>query len=267
MKKFRATETVKFHRCEVLWQLEREGHEPSEYGVREVAASVGTAIHAGCALFHQHRMDDRHLIVIEDYVRVGMNILASGLRKIEGKPPATQRAFELLGDAERRTRRAITEYVEMNPLRGVEILDIERTLHNYGSTTIDVGFRLADGRLVVGDLKTRAFSTPYYKQKFLDEFSQSWQMKHYVKGYADYYNESVNDFWLILIDLRLTRPEIEVYEYRFSDEELDRWSVDAELTWKRMEEVESGKREPLRAAEHYDRYGRCEMYNICFPRG
>lgn len=264
-KKFRATETVKFHRCETLWVLDRQGVESPEYGVRDVAAAVGTAIHEGCATFHACLRDQCSKCNIEDYIAVSMASLLPALDTITQRPPASQKALELYADAERRTTRAIEEYVRMNPLRGVEVLDIERTLHNYGSTTIDVGIRLGDGRLVVVDLKTRSFTTEFYKQKFLDEFSQSWQMKHYVKGYADLYDEKVNDFWLVLIDLRKTRPDVEVYEYRFDDAELKRWEDDAGTTWTRMEEVESGVRPPLRAAEHYDRYGRCEMYRICFP--
>jgi hypothetical protein len=266
MKKYRANETVKFHRCEELWRLEKEGIPLTAYGVREVAAAVGTAIHAGCAAFHDVLRKNLHLVGIEDFVAIGMESLLPALDTLSQLPPATVKAMELFADAKRRTKRAIEEYVQMNPMRGVVILDIERTLNEYGGTTLDVGFRQANGRLAIGDIKTRAFSTPYYKQKFIDEFSQSWQMKHYVKGYANLYEEPVNDFWLILVDLRLTRPDIEVYEYQFDDDELELWEQDASYTWARMEEVETGMRPALRAAEHYDRYGRCEMYNICFSK-
>lgn len=261
--KFRTTETITFRQCPTKWWYARNGWRGKSYGSRDVAAAIGTAIHAGTA--HIDRCDMRGESVSLTYLNESLpRTLENHLDALAKYGPESQAAATMMTKAHDKYARAIEVYYESQPLEPYEIIEVELTMPNYGGTTLDRAVVRSDGAVGVIDLKTRRFSSDYYKRKFLDEFAQSWQMKHYSWAYEERSGRNVTWYGVLLCDLRKATPTYEVHEFPYDEVTKQRWRASAFQTWEDMDATLNGRRPLVMAAECHDRYGRCEFFRACY---
>lgn len=260
--RFRNTETTNYVRCPTMWKLDRDGWRRKTYAYVDVSACVGRAVHHGCALVNEgvrlgKANDAFTKAEAYDFLRRDLDELTD---------PYDMKALEAYNDAPERFGRLYDAYVEADPLKGFEILDVEWTLPTW-NTTIDVGVRDPDGYLAIADIKTKNFFSKAYRDKYIGEFERSWQMSHYCVGYGDLKNERVDRFYLILLDSAPKKVRVELVRFETDDERNHRWYRAATKAWDEMTEIVGGSVDPTIAADCVDKYGPCRFLDLCHGDG
>jgi hypothetical protein len=166
-----------------------------------------------------------------------------------------------LGDV---AAKGVEKYIANDPIPPSWIVeDIERDLGEaYGRARIDLGVILPSGERMPLDIKTKRTLDARYRDRTLAEFRQSWQMMHYAWAYGAVTQQSIMQFGIILVVLE-PRINITLDLTTIDQETLDTWLEGAKRVWAQIENEEEGER-PWMAAEHWDRYGQCPMYEVCF---
>lgn len=260
----RATGTMLFKKCPMEWWLRQQGWEPKVVGAKEVASCLGTGFHvAADHLMHTpadvegaQELARTSLIANVSALHNSGRVIKPDIKAdLEALPVRLTNAVKCLGA----NLHILTDHYET--------VATELTLPEAGSTTIDLVLRdRRSGELAILDWKCKTFSRTWYKTEFLEDFAQSWQLKHYCWGYGEQTGEAVSHFILGLMDMT-GKPALELYDYYAHEDDMHQWLVSAKRAWLDMDAVLKGERPPSQAAEHRSRFGRCDYYNACFIYG
>jgi len=125
----------------------------------------------------------------------------------------------------------------------------------------DVVVETPQGQVVVVDLKTKRSLEPRYQQSTLEDYRESWQMRHYAWRVADAIGRDVSQY---AITIAVLEPRFRViWDVTILDSELKAtWLAGAQAAWNMMARQKAGE-PPWMAASHRDRYGMCEFYKAC----
>jgi hypothetical protein len=258
MHRFRSSDISTYDRCPLLWHLKRQGWRAQRAAYRDVAARLGSAIHAGAAVYHEG------LRTGQDLREAGHSAVLAYLGDTEQSDYADMKAAQFAARIYEDATAAYEAYTITDVLAGATIKSVEWTIPEW-HTTLDVCYE-QDGFVVVGDIKTRRFSSAWYKEQQIEEFRTAFQLYHYVSGYLSVYPEDEDRMAIALhlVELQTRKPRVTQYLYP-----VDRWLRlqylrTAELRWAEMNLAVDMVHTPIMAVSHKDQYGKCEMHDVCF---
>ena len=261
---YRSTETINYLRCPAYRQLKKDGWSPRGWGNKEVAAAIGSGIHAGTAVLDGSALTSPG--GIRGAQRTALQVFTQEITQLPGEPQ-TKVAKERAKKGPQTIEDVLTMYAEVDPLEtaGLGVEECERRLV---VSTADRIVHDKDGRRAVADLKTKTFpktNPDYYRRNYTLDFSESWQMKQYLYEARCVYDEWVYDVYLVLIDLNAVH--VSVLPFHITHEEQMAWLLDAEQVWADMRAVDAGDRHAYRVDNHRTQYGLCEFFSGCFNEG
>lgn len=260
-KVYRATAGDTFQTCPMKWYLKKEGWLPNAVGMLEVASCLGTAFHAGAAVYV---LDLGNIEAAQEAARASL-IETAGAIYNSGRVirPSVEADLDALPQRVINAIKALHE--GRSQLDPYEVVAAEQFLPAAGGTTTDLVLReKATGHVCILDWKCKTFSQPWYREQFISDFAQSWQLKHYCWGYEEETGEKVDTFLLGLMDVTNAKGKLRLYPYVVDDLDLEHWHTSAREAWSRMEAIENGELAPAQASQHRTQYGRCEYWDACF---
>lgn len=255
----RATSTMTYTRCQMLWHLKEQGHVYKIVGPKEVASTLGTAFHAAAAhlMTHQGELEEAQALGKESLIQ-GAARLYDGSRVIK---PDTEAELDALPVRLMNAIKCLhSNLILFDPY---EILHTELTLPSAGNTTIDMVLQeKRTGHIGILDWKCKTFTRPIYKDQYLKEMATSWQLRHYAWGYEKQTGTPVDFYILGLLDLT-GKARLELYPYDLNPVDMEHWEGSARQYWQDMQDTREGRRVPALSATCRDQYGQCEMYRMC----
>lgn len=261
LKPYRATETALKLDCEMAWWLRKQGWVQAMIGAKEAASCLGTAFHAGAEhlLVHPTEHDRAQELAREALVKTAGAYYNSG-RVIK---PATKADMEALDRRVINAVKALHRDIHMVHDE-FDVLGVELALPRVAGTRIDAVLRhRRQGHVVILDWKCKTFDKPWYKEQFIAEFGQSWQLKEYCWGYEHETGEPVEWFLLGLMDVT-TSARLELWPYHLDAEDKSNWLKSATQAWEDMLAIEEGRRYPAQSHKCRNQYGLCDYYNACW---
>jgi hypothetical protein len=240
-----------------------------EVGPRDYAACLGKAFAAGVAVHNTLRKNgapNGDAAATEAIIGTAKHLLDAEIKAWEAMGLAFAADTELnsLQRVTTRLENALRKYILKDPLpKGWEIVAVEDDLgEEAGHARPDLIVRDESG-LAGYDYKCRTRLPAEWRMKAINEFAQSNQMLHYSHFVSKKYGEPVSRYY---IGLAVLEPSFHFDSLPFPvhEESLKMWYAGAERVWKLMEEEDAGLVEPFMAAEHSDKFGRCEFYKACF---
>lgn len=255
----RATSTMTYTRCQMLWHLKEQGYVYKVVGPKEVASCLGTAFHAAAAhlMIHQDEVDEA-MALGKDALIQGAARLYDGTRIVRTEMEAELDALPV------RLMNAVKCLASnLIVLDKYEILHTELTLPDAGGTTIDMVIReKSTGYVGILDWKCKTFTRSIYKDQYLKEMATSWQLRHYAWGYEKQTGTPVDFYVLGLLDLT-GKARLELYPYDINPLDMEYWLSSARQYWQDMEDTREGKRVAAMSPACRDQYGQCEYYRLC----
>lgn len=255
---FSPTQTARFLQCQTKWGLTREGWVPRAVYKNRIAAIAGQAFHAWAETYYRANREDPGPLVAQAAFDSGVEELrAQGFTIYADTEIATYSGL-LLG--------AVQHYPKHDPIPKTWMLDaFEEELPD--GSRIDMGGRTQHGVPFCLDFKSTTWCKPDGIQARLREYEHSWQLHHYAEVYGAKLGEPVRQVHIVLVAFA---PEFSATLGTFYlDPELaDWWKQSAQSTWQAMQaKVETPLHALPMAAEHGDKWGRCEYYDACFKFG
>ena len=169
-----------------------------------------------------------------------------------------------LGRMVSRLDKGLSKYIAKDPIPSRwRIVDVEKDLGEAaGYARPDLIVR-DDVGLAVVDYKLRVKLPAEWRVKAVQEYAHSNQMLHYASFVGEAYGEPISRFY---IGLGVLEPNFlfDLLTYPIHEETLKIWRQATQVVWGHMESEDKGEVPPFMAAEHSDRYGRCEYYKACF---
>ena len=255
----RATSTMTFTRCQMLWHIKQQGYVYKVVGAKEVASTLGTAYHAAAAhlLTHQDEIEEATEIGKQSLIE-GATALYDSARVIK---PETEAELDALPIRLLNAVKCLGNNLSL--FEPYDIVAVELTLPDAGGTTIDLVLReKRTGHLGIADHKCKVFARSFFREQYIKEMATSWQLRHYAWGYEHQYGEPVDFYMLALMDLT-GKAKLELHEYELNPVDMEHWLSSAEQAWADMQGVKEGTRFPTMSASCRDQYGQCEMYRLC----
>lgn len=255
----RATSTMTYTRCQMLWHLKQAGYVYKIVGPKEVASCLGTAFHAAAAHLMRHQGEyDEALELGKEALIQGAAQLYDGQRVVKPEVEAELDALPI-----RLTNAVKCLANNLVLLERYEVLDTELTLPSAGGTTIDMVLKeKRTDHVGILDWKCKVFARPIYKDQYIKEMATSWQLRHYAWGYEHQTGVPVDFYILGLMDLT-GKARLELHEYDLNPLDMEHWFTSARQYWQDMEDTQVGTRVPAMSASCRDQYGQCEMYRMC----
>lgn len=253
-----------FHECETKFVLMQEGWRKGEptVGKGRVAASMGSAFHAAAAVYHIHRMngtkhnvDDLHSIAVEFYETWKASVL---------NLVWDDKAYGEEADYAVVFRKMIEAYIKTETLTKMyEIVAVEETFpEKFGSSTPDLILKDRHG-LVCVDIKTRRYSSDYYKRRDIADFPGTTQMLLYTLAIQELHGETCDRCILALVP-RNKRPKPEFHTSYIDTRYRDGvWWAAMQQTWKDMHASLDGERTPKMSPVHRTNFGACPFISAC----
>lgn len=255
----RATSTMTYTRCQMLWHLKQQGYVYKVVGPKEVASCLGTAFHAAAAHLMKHQGE------VEEATALGKEALIEGAAKLYDGTRVIRPEIESELDAlpirlMNATKCLANNLVLFEPY---EVIATELRLDKAGGTTIDMVLReKRTGFIGISDWKCKVFGRPIYKEQYIKEMATSWQLRHYVWGYTYETGVPVDFYMLALMDLT-GKARLELYDYDINPQDMQYWHASAKQYWQDMQDTREGTRVPAMSATCRDQFGQCEMYRMC----
>ena len=230
-----------------------------------IARVVGSALAEGSALIHKwwagqgtsEPPNHQCLVAAKQRALQYFNLYIAHLGKsgITIEPSSySQKPIEIA--------RVLERYSEALPLRGYQILDVERELPNHGRCKIDLGVVTPGGDLAVIDFKYKSNLAQEYRQRTVSRYLRSFQFQMYPWAYSEYSQKPVPLMYLLLV---VFRPgfNVSLIPQEVCPEYQQVWLKSAHQVWKDMAEVKAGTRQLTVNPTHEDNYGLCEMAGVC----
>lgn len=261
------TQTKTFHRCPTLRMLEREGWEDPYAGKKRIAGAIGSAVSAGLEQYNKARMYGKLRPGVIDYAHA-LNVLKADLAALDRMVLDEDQAAKAPGQV----IDVLTYYASHDPIpANWTILGAEIELPGSGRSRPDLIVWDREGPRIV-DYKCKMRLEERYREKTEAAYTKDWQMQHYCYFASQFYGRPVLNYSICLITLE-PKLRIDMLPFTFTKEQLDRWIVQAEITWTRMHDTDisyalSGGMETKTYVEmssnHFDQYGKCPMFDACF---
>lgn len=258
---FSPTQTELWKECPIKRALERDEGIEYKYSRTTPAKVAGTGFHAGAALVHTYwKAHGSDAEVPPGLLQTAKEAAARSITTDDERyleVGVTVGREDLIADVQK----SLEKYVKLLPLKGYEILDVEKTLPDHGPCRIDLGLRRGSDTIVV-DSKFKRQLKPEYRNKTVLRYLKSWQFHHYVWAYGECLNLPITHIGLLLI---VGAPYSVALHTEAVDEDWQSiWLTSARQTWKDMQDERDGNRPIIAAASHENQYGPCEMMNLCF---
>lgn len=236
---YRPSETKAWLKCPVARSLEYlDGWRPRVLGRRNLAALLGTGIHAGVAVYHMALKEGATPDVAAAQAHA-LVVLKTELEKLTTLGCVIRPEEQPYADSlQRRVEQGVARYVASDPItkQSWQVRHVEQRLENFGGCTIDLGVSTALGLAIV-DVKTRLTLDDRYRQKTRAEYGTDWQLRHYVWSYAQYMGQPVQDYFIILVTLEPF--SVEVWPYNITEEDMKTWECSSNIAWSLMEDLRS----------------------------
>jgi PD-(D/E)XK nuclease superfamily len=276
MKVYSPSQTVTHLRCPMLNSLSREGWRSRDQGKSLLAQIVGKAIAAGLGIYNGYRKQLEHTgrqidsLTPEERQEIAKLSLAGGFSMLTTELDTMQAVGYVLApecdpffkSMQDRIGKSIVQYIAADPIAAaMRIIDVERSLGpKYGDCRPDLVVQERDDYIVV-DYKSTSDFKQYYHESNLSKYANSFQLNQYTWASGETYGHVIPKYAICMI---YTQPvKIFYQEFAVKPEALTLWHQTAQSTWSVMEQIELGMRPPM-AAEHEDRFGKCQMYDACF---
>lgn len=265
MRVYSPSQTKAWLTCPVLRQLSNvERWRPRLAGKKELGGILGTAMHAGLAVYHLS-LKEGTADAQQHSVAAGIASVRHELAKLSElgvvvRPEDQAQA----GAIENRVKVGITRYINAAPIPTTWVIDgVEVNLGDrFGNCRLDLAVAGPLGA-AVADLKVRLTLAPQYRQREIERYRTDWQFRHYVWAYSQFTGLPVHEYFVILVVLEPFK--VEVIPFVVGPEDMAVWEGSAQTVWYRMEEEGDGSVSlPYQNLTNcVTNFGPCEMYRAC----
>lgn len=260
--------------------LNKEGWVPKYVAKKDWAALLGQGFAAGVGIYNNFRAEwerggaqapkrdaasrgdliqvcqDAAIEIVSQKVR---DMQASGLVLNSGDDAAYQ--DKLNG----RIKKSLSSYIASDPIPDTwRIVEAEKDFgEEFGNARADLICLDAQAAYTIVDYKSKLALKAEYRQKTIQEYSNSHQQFHYAWACQESYRCVVPSYH---IGLGVMEPRwaFDLIPFPIHPESLGAWLASAKVVWADMAREEAGDRVPWLSANHSDNFGQCVYYRACF---
>ena len=253
---FSPSQTKIYLQCPLKWYLRYMNRYESQYFThKDIAGVVGSAFSV-----YTEFLQLGHDSALER----AKDCYSDRMKRLQETRECVDTARQYLMTAEDRLERLCNLFKNTPVIPASwDLFDQERVFPTWGGSRVDVLYETSMGVTGVLDYKTRGRIQKNQVEKTKREFATSDQMYHYCAMVSHELDVTVEQFSICILTLE-PRPYIDLWQFRIRPEFLKVWVAGRKQVWTDMQAIKDGDRVPYPAAEHEDKYGKCEMYNICF---
>jgi len=258
---YRPSAVKDYHRCPVLWHLKHvKGWRAKTYGYPDIAAAIGWGMAAAAAYEYGPRVGPYAVKTAQGIATARYEAEIAKLEEAGIEYRQKPRDYITKEGAPRVLQKGVERFIQWNPIPDDwTIMAVETTLTDYGNCTPDLVCHDPTNLAVVDwKCEMRAADKEYWKQQKVEEYDQDWSMKHYCWALSEKYKEPCMRYYIGLITLT-PKFNIELLPYELAEEDMAAWYASAQTTWVEMEDNRM-----LQVANHWGKWGKCEMYDACF---
>ncbi len=257
------SQTSDWKTCPVLWQLRQAGWRSRQLGKKDYASALGTAFahamhayNAGFLTGQSPAIEDLYGHARGSYTNtvVLWNDWANEDQTIKVYPNAEM-------------ERLILKAVMQDPIRDWTRVAVEETMAEAGNARPDLIARNELGALMPVDYKLKLdWGDKKWAQKnrerAIDEWSQSDQLRHYVIFTSRRHNEPVTQYAILVAVL--DPPSIELVTFWIDEAEQREWEQHQRAAWTMMDLHRNEPSLMWRASNHMMYGAPCEFWQWCF---
>jgi hypothetical protein len=236
--------------------------------VPQLAALVGSAVHAGLAVYYRDRLvgtpppaTGRPALLTTAIMAAQATLAAELVVVREGGYVVQPQQEASLAGLPARVERVLTKFVEQDPIPAPwTIKGVELEMPRAGHARLDLAVEDEMGPAVL-DWKYKGTLDKRYYDKEVARYRHSWQMRHYCWGYGELLGEPVSRYYVGLI---VGDPfQVSLLQYDLAPEDQAAWLQSAQRIWTHMDAMKAGREEPWMSPTHETVYGPCEFQDMC----
>lgn len=256
------TPTEKFLQCQLRWALDRKWRPRALLTRADVARSVGIAFHKGIELYFNDRKCEGKTVIPGLYVDAAVDNFKNWLNT-EAHRGCDQEARTEIEVVPKTLEGMLRQFVAQEHLTKLyNVVSVELTLKPWGNCRLDLVLS-DDLGLIVPDIKTRVYSSRYYRDQEFLQFPYTRQAYHYTWAAEQHFKEEVNRVILLVVP-RNTRPTLLSETYYVNREYRETvWRLGSIEVWRNMYAVASGQRFPIPSDTHRFHNKTCEYFRAC----